>query len=257
MSKETTLQKLLDDEVCKRGKPQELSIDRPDPLMIARLHKDEYFILTCALFSYGNAKAIVSFLSDLDATWIDMDEDYIEKALEGHYYRFQSNEDVVQWFKTVKRMKKYGPLYDIFFNAYVQNKSLIDGLNALIKAIYEANNYRSKGYEFLIGKPVLKISTASAMKRWMMFFRWMVRDQENDLGHWKCIPTEDLIMPLDVHTSRVSRKLGLLNRKQTDLRAAIELTEQLKQFDPKDPLKYDFALYRIGQENQMQHLILK
>ena len=43
-------------------------------------------------------------------------------------------------------------------------------------------------------------------------------------------------------------KLGLLKRKTYDLQAAIELTQTLKTFDKNDPLKYDFALYRLGQE---------
>jgi uncharacterized protein (TIGR02757 family) len=68
------------------------------------------------------------------------------------------------------------------------------------------------------------------------------------MGLWKEVLTHDLIMPLDTHTFTISRKLGLLERSVCDMRAAIELTGNLKKFDPNDPLKYDFALYRIGQE---------
>lgn len=86
------------------------------------------------------------------------------------------------------------------------------------------------------------------MKRWMMYLRWMVRCDNIDMGLWSGIDRADLIIPLDTHTFNVSRKLGLLSRKSYDLEAAIELTKKLKEFDEKDPLKYDFALYRIGQE---------
>jgi uncharacterized protein (TIGR02757 family) len=125
---------------------------------------------------------------------------------------------------------------------------VIEGLSALIDTLYTLNPYRSQGYEFLIGKPIQSVAKASAMKRWMMYLRWMVRKDELDMGLWKGINPSDLIMPLDTHTFNVSRRLGLLGRKQCDLKAAMELTETLRQFDPLDPLKYDFALYRIGQE---------
>jgi uncharacterized protein (TIGR02757 family) len=82
----------------------------------------------------------------------------------------------------------------------------------------------------------------------MMYLRWMVRSDELDMGLWNGVDPSELIMPLDTHTFSVSRALGLLKRGQCDMRAAIELTETLKAFDPADPLKYDFALYRIGQE---------
>lgn len=108
--------------------------------------------------------------------------------------------------------------------------------------------YTSRGYTFLLSKVTTKTKGTGALKRWMMFLRWMVREDNIDMGLWKSIDKQDLIIPLDTHTFHVSRKLGLLKRKTYDLQAAIELTEKLKSFDANDPLKYDFALYRIGQE---------
>ena len=81
-----------------------------------------------------------------------------------------------------------------------------------------------------------------------MYFRWMVRKSNLDMGLWSKIDKKDLIMPLDTHSFNVSRRLGLLHRKSCDLKAALELTNTLKEFDPSDPIKYDFALYRLGQE---------
>jgi len=99
-----------------------------------------------------------------------------------------------------------------------------------------------------IGKiPPKKTKGVSPYKRWNMFLRWMVRDSDIDLGLWEGVEKKDLIIPLDTHTHKVSLNLGLLKRKTYDLQAAIELTEKLKEFDKNDPLKYDFALYRIGQ----------
>lgn len=69
-----------------------------------------------------------------------------------------------------------------------------------------------------------------------------------DLGLWKNVRTADLILPLDTHTFKVSQKLGLLERKNYDLKSALLITQKLKEFDVFDPIKYDFALYRLGQE---------
>ena len=81
-----------------------------------------------------------------------------------------------------------------------------------------------------------------------MYLRWMVRKDYNgvDFGLWKKISPSQLICPIDVHVARVARRFGLLKRKQTDWLAAIELTEHLKKFDAKDPVKYDFALFGLG-----------
>jgi uncharacterized protein (TIGR02757 family) len=83
-----------------------------------------------------------------------------------------------------------------------------------------------------------------------MFLRWMVRrdDAGVDFGHWHSIDPALLVCPLDVHSGRVARQLGLLKRKQNDWKAAIELTNALRQFDPSDPVKFDFALFGIGTE---------
>lgn len=95
-----------------------------------------------------------------------------------------------------------------------------------------------------ISTPVKK----STCKRLNMYLRWMVRRDNRgvDFGLWRNISPASLICPCDVHVDRVARKLGLIKRKQTDWQTAIELTDRLKQFDPEDPVRYDFALFGIG-----------
>ena len=89
----------------------------------------------------------------------------------------------------------------------------------------------------------------SACKRLNMFLRWMVRKEGGvDFGIWESINTSQLIIPLDVHVDRVGRKLGLITRKQSDWKTAVELTQSLKQYDAQDPVKYDFSLFGIGVE---------
>ena len=90
----------------------------------------------------------------------------------------------------------------------------------------------------------------SACKRLNMYLRWMVRKDGAgvDFGLWDRIPTAGLIIPLDLHVQRVARKLGMLQREQSDWQAAVELTEALRAFDADDPVKYDFALFGMGLE---------
>jgi len=88
----------------------------------------------------------------------------------------------------------------------------------------------------------------SGCKRLNMFLRWMVREDEAgvDFGIWQNIQPSQLICPVDVHVSRVARRLGLLTVTGTSWKAAVELTQNLKAFDAKDPVKYDFALFGTG-----------
>ncbi len=79
-----------------------------------------------------------------------------------------------------------------------------------------------------------------------MFLRWMVRDDGIDLGLWKTIKPAQLVCPLDLHVSRVAKKVGLIDRPNADWTSALQLTERLREFDPDDPVKYDFALFALG-----------
>ncbi len=101
-------------------------------------------------------------------------------------------------------------------------------------------------------KHIANPAAGSAAKRINMFLRWMIReDRMNiDFGLWKYIPTHKLICPLDLHSGRAARKLGLLHRTQNDRKAAEELTESLKKLDPLDPVKYDIALFHLSLSNQ-------
>ncbi len=238
----------LDLEVEKRNRIGEISHERLDPILVAHRYNDPTISLICALFSYGNVKQIVKFLNSLDFSLLTKSDETIQKALKDHYYRFQTSEDVIALFIALKRLNEKATLEDVFKSGYETNKSTVEGINAVILMITELFPHASKGYSFLTSKVTTKTKGSGALKRWMMFLRWMVRDDEIDMGLWSGIHKSDLIMPLDTHTFKVSKKLGLLTRNTYDLQAAIELTETLKTFDKNDPLKYDFALYRLGQE---------
>ncbi|MDB4922889.1 TIGR02757 family protein [Mucilaginibacter sp.] len=101
-------------------------------------------------------------------------------------------------------------------------------------------------------KHISSPSQKSTCKRLNMFLRWMVRKDNCgvDFGIWNHIKPSELIVPCDLHVDRVARKLNLITRKQTDWQTAMELTGRLREFDPADPVKYDFALFGLGIEEK-------
>ena len=97
-------------------------------------------------------------------------------------------------------------------------------------------------------KHIATPARGSSCKRMNMYLRWMVRkdDRGVDFGIWDKIKPSQLICPVDLHVERVARELGLIDKAKPDWKGAVELTEKLKAFDPKDPIKYDFALFGLG-----------
>lgn len=146
-----------------------------------------------------------------------------------------------------------------FFQKYYQeNESLETAFSQFIKPEDETTENALKGFHHLFfampdaphrtRKHIATPERKSTCKRLNMFLRWMVRQDKKgvDFGLWKNIKPSQLLMPLDVHVDRVGRRLNLIKRKQTDWRTVLELTANLKAYDPEDPVKYDFALFGIG-----------
>ena len=153
---------------------------------------------------------------------------------------------------------------------------VICGINAMICALFGTLQKNgivnpTQGLRFLIGQKATNPRTSSPLKRWNLFLRWVVRKDNIDLGLWSdsaqdsgdskidsakdlseskqyLIDKADLILPLDTHTFRLSKKLNLLKSKTYNLHSAMEITKNLSHFCATDPVKYDFALYRLGQE---------
>ncbi len=243
---------LLDKEVEARNTTSELSYEKPDPLLIASKYQNEFIALICALFGYGSAGLIVKFLDNLDFSLLDASEEMIKEEFSLHYYRFQKSEDVIAVFIALKRLKEIDSIENIFYEGYKKEHNILDGLWHFIDTLNGIHPHTTQGYKFLIGSVPGKASSAGTYKRYMMYLRWMVRKDKLDMGLWTKIDKKDLLMPLDTHTFKVSRKLGLLQRKNYDMKAVLELTDTFKQWDKSDPVKYDFALYRLGQEKLLK-----
>ena len=134
---------------------------------------------------------------------------------------------------------KYGNLEKLFASA----SDIWEGFGLFRKEMAKAN----KGiYSKHIADPGATGKNGSACKKLNLTLRWLVREGPVDLGLWKNIKPAALFIPLDVHVARTARKLGLLERKSNDKKAVIELTEKLREFNPEDPVKYDFALFGMG-----------
>ncbi|HEY1251199.1 MAG TPA: TIGR02757 family protein [Thermoanaerobaculia bacterium] len=89
-------------------------------------------------------------------------------------------------------------------------------------------------------------AAGSACKRWNLYLRWMVRHDRLDFGLWRGIPTRRLVVPTDTHVHRIARRLGLTRRAAADWKAARQITDALSRFDPEDPVRFDYALCRLG-----------
>lgn len=145
----------------------------------------------------------------------------------------------------IKKLKVIYKEYDdieMIFHQNLKNKNLHNSIHKFRSLFFDID------FPQRTTKHISDPFKGSACKRINMFLRWMVRNDINgvDFGIWKKISPSYLSCPLDVHSGRVARKLGLLKRKQNDHKAVIELDKFLRKLDPMDPVKYDFSLFGLG-----------
>ncbi len=162
-------------------------------------------------------------------------------------HRTFNGEDCIHFLQSLQRVYKSEDSLDDYFSKLrlklKQNHNDIANVLSIFKKSFLGEDYTGRTSKH-IADP-LKGSTA---KRLNMFFRWMVRKDSKgiDFGIWYSIKPSELYCPLDVHTARISRELGLLTRKQNDWKSVDELTKSLRRLDPEDPVKYDIALFGLG-----------
>ena len=211
--------------------------------------------LLTATIAWGNRKSILSSMTRLLTAMGKSPYNFIsnhkpsdEKYLKGFVHRTFNEVDCNAFIQVLSLIyKEKGGVRKIFADAFRKNSSIPDSINAFRNCFVAAN----------IPTRTLKhtpnINAGSAAKRLNMYLRWMVRPNTEgvDFGLWTEIPTSALLIPLDVHSGRVARKLGLLQRQQNDFKAVEELSAELRQFDPNDPIKYDFALFGMGVNGEL------
>ncbi|HCY41715.1 MAG TPA: TIGR02757 family protein [Prolixibacteraceae bacterium] len=151
--------------------------------------------------------------------------------------------DSIYFLKALKHIyQNHNGLEQVFTDGYLKDGTIFSVLVHFRKVFFELE------HEHRTEKHVSDVMKGAAAKRLNMYLRWMIRSDNTgvDFGLWKQIPASALMLPLDVHTGNVARKLGLLTRTQNDWRAVEEITAKLREFDPNDPVKYDFALFGLG-----------
>jgi uncharacterized protein (TIGR02757 family) len=173
------------------------------------------------------------------------------KYFQGIQYRFNKNEDVICLLFMIQIMlRKESSLESVLMKHYRdEDENIGNSLSAMMEEFLSVDttkiygrNIKPPGLTQFFPSP----AKGSTCKRSALFLRWMIRDKDIDLGIWKNIPKNKLVIPLDTHIMKISRCLGFTKRNSADWKTAVEITGALKQFDPKDPLKYDFALCHHG-----------
>ncbi len=236
----------------------------PDPLEVLHHYSEakdiEVIGLISSIFAYGNVKMILKALNQLETIFERAPFEFLVnydfrngKNLLGKFkYRFYSNQDIHNLFRLLSKvLNEYGSLESLFNEGYcnedVNVKSGINNFSDWFIANCKSMKCFSNGMRFMFPLP----KRGSAAKRMNLFLRWMVRNDELDFGLWRCVDKSKLIIPVDVHISRIAQKLGLTSRKNVSWLMAEEITNNLKKYDKTDPVKYDFALCHIGMRKEV------
>ncbi len=232
-----------------------------DPISIPHLYSKKQDIeimgFIAATLAWGQRITIINsckkFANLMDNAPFDFIKNHVSidlKAFNDFKHRTFNSTDALHFIETLKKIYENS---DTLETAFLRNfsaestnvKPALIGFNELFFEDEFAPNRTQKH----VATPKRK----SSCKRLNMFLRWMVRNDNNgvDFGLWKEIKPAQLIMPIDVHVERVSRKLGLIQTEKINWQAAEDLTEILRELDHNDPVKYDFALFGLGVEGEM------
>ncbi len=216
--------------------------------------------LLAAMMAYGKLELFTRVTADIVSKARErlLDVALNKRALLGDWpgYRLSTGPEIARLVHaggTVIAAR--GGLWESFKAGWQASSSLKDGLIALhtdlvTAARKDGNGPMTRGLAHLLPDP----AKGGAVKRWMMFTRWMVRPDDGvDLGLWPEVPPSALLMPLDRHISMISRHLGFTSRASDDWKTAEEITAALRRFSPADPVRYDFALCHLGISGRCTH----
>ena len=250
MENPSAIKNLLDQKYLHYNSPLFIPSDPISiPHRYTSKHDRESAAFLAATIAWGQRKTIVTnagkLMEGMDNAPFDFIVNFRESDLrpfEGFVHRTFNFSDLTVFLFALKNIyQEYGGMETIFEQGLKKGD-----MGAAINYFREV--FFSIPHLSRTRKHVSNPLAGASAKRINMFLRWMVRNDDKgvDFGIWKNIKTSDLVCPLDIHSGNVARKLGLLSRKQNDWKAALELTSALRQFDPADPVKYDFALFGMG-----------
>jgi uncharacterized protein (TIGR02757 family) len=202
-----------------------------------------------SVISWGNRKSIIASASRMLSPMGDSPYQFITEHREDDLIQFTGSvhrtfhaEDLRYFIRALRRIYLDQGGLERFFTENQGEKSLQRTIHLFRKDFFREDH--PDRLEKHLSDPL----SGSAAKRINMFLRWMIRKDQFgvDFGLWKGISPSILSCPLDLHTGNTARKLGLLHRRQNDAKAVTELDTSLRELDPADPVKYDFALIGLG-----------
>jgi uncharacterized protein (TIGR02757 family) len=247
------LKHFLDEAVERHNRPAFIETDPIGiPHRFARLQDREITGFWTATLAWGQRKAIIQSAERLIGLMDGAPYDFIvhheerdrARFLEFKHRTFQPT-DTLWFLEFLQQYYRHNESLETAFSRHLApgDDTVQNALRGFHRAFFEHPDAPER-----TRKHVATPERGSTCKRLNMFLRWMVRRDRAgvDFGLWRSIRPGQLVMPLDVHVERVARRLGLLERRQTDWQAAVELTERLRAFDRDDPVKYDFALFGLG-----------
>lgn len=230
----------------------------PDPLEFVHAYDGaldrEIVGLVAASLAYGRVQQIVASvaaalkpLGGSPAAFVaGSDERQLGRALGGFKHRFTAGEDIRGLLTGAGRLiDRWGSLERAFQARMTpRDTTVVPALSLFAEDLREASGHPG-------GNVLPAPERGSACKRLHLFLRWMAREDEVDPGVWSGVSPALLIVPMDVHMHRIALSLGATARRQADLRAALETTEWFRRVSPDDPVKYDFALTRLGMRGRL------
>lgn len=231
-----------------------------DPICFVHRYDDpldqEVVGLVASSLAYGNVKVILKsvgrvldVLGSRPARRITSPEsDALDDGLAAFVHRWTRGQDVVALLRgAAPVIKEHGSIGEYFVRSFERAGSLRATVRTLSRAVVGEDPLR--GLAFLLPDG----TGGGACKRLHLYLRWMIRPSDGvDLGLWN-VPPSALLMPLDTHTCRLCRALGLTHRKDASWRTSEEVTWNLRGLDPDDPVKYDFALSHLGISRDCMH----
>jgi len=235
----------------------DISTIEPDPLQLALRYDDpldqEVAGLIAAAFAYGRADIIVANIGAVLAKMTPSPHRYLAsfdrreaaRRFAGFAHRFHKTPDLVALFARLSRaIREHGSLGALFEKCYdPSDTDIAPSLARFVGVILSREDGEgSSSLRYLLTSP----TDGSACKRMNLYLRWMVRRTAPDLGLWTFVDPAKLVMPVDTHVHRIATFLGLNDRKSADWKTARTLTDSLARFDAADPVRYDFALCRLG-----------
>ena len=203
-----------------------------------------------ATIAWGNRRAIVKSAHRMMRYMDNAPEDFVRNATDGdmeylrsYVHRTFNGVDFQDFVRGLRHiLAEWGSVGNYFETRYEEPGDLRPVLSDFRRDFFSVE------HDSHSEKHLSSIDKGAACKRLCMYLRWFVRrdDRGVDFGLWQRIPMSALYMPLDIHTGRMGRNLGLLNRKQSDWKAVEELTASLRELCADDPVRYDYSLFGLG-----------